>query len=177
MLGLELAPQAFCPDPNPCLVATTENGTVIQIDLNAPDLDDVIRSEPGARFSDLVFASDGTFYVVDCDDSDPPIGSRILEFGPAGNFVDDLTVDGRLDGIEIDEGGDRLLVVAGQTPGPDQVLEITLPLSPSSDVTALADIDVDDAFFPTGIIYDRLGDVAVRKGNNFTALQAESVGP
>src|SRR5262249_58923340 len=49
MLGLELAPRgSFCaPVPDPCLVATTDAGTVIVIDLTAPALDDVIRTQPG----------------------------------------------------------------------------------------------------------------------------------
>jgi hypothetical protein len=179
ILGLELAPASFCaPDPDPCLVATTENGKVIVIDLGSPNLTDVIRTEPGARLSDLVFASDGTLYVVDDDDDEiPPTRSRILELDQDGSLIDQVAVDGRVDGIEIDEGGDRLLATAQPAAGSDQLLEITLPISPSSDVTPIGTIDIDDGYFPTGIVYDRLGVSVSRKGNNFTGLEPKDTLP
>jgi hypothetical protein len=87
--------------------------------------------------------------------------------------VDTWTVDGRADGIEIDEGGNRLLVTT-EMAGGHLLLEIDLA---SDDVTALANINIDDGYFPTGIVYDRLGTAVVRQGNNSTALDAVDVRP
>jgi hypothetical protein len=81
---------------------------------------------------------------------------------------------GRPDGIEIDEGGDRLLVTSFFAVGGDRLLEVALA---DSQVTQIANIDIDEGFFPTGIVYDRLGTAIVRSGESFTSLDAVSVFP
>jgi hypothetical protein len=80
---------------------------------------------------------------------------------------------GRPDGIEIDEGGNRLLVTS-QTTGGDQLLAVDLD---TGGVTPLRDISIDDGFLPTGVVYDRLGTAVVRERDDKTSLCARSVLP
>ena len=86
-----------------------------------------------------------------------------------------------LTNAEIDEGGKRLLVTSRTAAG-DQLLAVDLRPPPRlGEVTQLARISIDDGFFPTGVIYDRLGTAVVRAvasdGMNSTALKAFSVAP
>jgi len=129
-----------------------------------------------AILPDLVFASDGTLYVLD-NGNDDPSPARVLTVTAAG-AVNDLGVSGQLgrpDGIEIDEGGDRLFLATAKAGG-DQVVAVG-PLSGAPVVTPLANVSIDDGFFPTGIVYDRLGRVVLRTGNTFTSLGGVSVFP
>jgi hypothetical protein len=119
------------------------------------------------HLSDLVFSSNGTLYAVDNNGST----SRILKVAPNGtatSFKDASTSLGLADGIEIDEGGQRLLVTT-QTVAGDKLLSIDLD---DKQLRTLADIDIDDAFQPTGVVYDRLGTVVFRELNDWTQLRA-----
>jgi sugar lactone lactonase YvrE len=181
ILGLELVPDDW-GRPSDLLVATTDDGRMFEIDPMDPLNSEEVSLNPDpplnsdSHLSDLVFSSEGTLYVLDNEGS---TDSRVLIVSPNGG-VDDLVVDpdeaaqlGRPDGIEIDEGGNRLLVTS-QTSAGDQLLAVDID---TGDVTALQDISTDDGFFPTGVIYDRLGTAVVRKGNNSAGLQAKSVFP
>ena len=111
---------------------------------------------------DLVFGSDGTLYVVSQDPGGvapelPVIWSR-PDGGAFGILVESAAL-GLPDGIAIDEGGGRLLVASNVGPESDQLLEVTLA---GGAVRALVDIDIDDGFFPSGVVYDGLGRAAVR---------------
>ncbi len=190
ILGLELAPAdfgAFVVKGD--LIATTSKGKVLSIDPLNPTPPTPIAtiaatstcglSPCPARLSDLVFASDGSvLYVLDNGASEVPGDPRILVGASNGTFTPLAGVDsaelGRPDGIEIDEGGNRLLVTMSTDAG-DQLLEV--PLEDPADVTPLANIVIDDAFFPTGIVCDRLGTAILRTGDGFTALDAVSVFP
>ena len=185
MLGLELAPPGFCAF-DPCLVAAidstaTRNGVVFEIDPNNPGQAQpvLLSGPPGVRFSDLVFASDGTLYVLDCDDdNDVPIESMILARSPGGG-ISELPVAARL---PMGSRSTKVAIACSSSARPQAPTSCSRSRSRCRsrrprDPVALADVDVDDGHFPTGIIYDRLGNVAVRRGNNSTALQAESVAP
>jgi sugar lactone lactonase YvrE len=179
VLGLELAPStfgAFAGD----LIATTSDGRVFAIDPASPNPPVAITLSPSAsRLSDLVFSSQGDLYLVDNGAST----SHILHVSPPANdqwTVNDLGAPagqlGQPDGIDIDEGADRLLVT--KTGGGDQLIAVALgPNPPAGTVTGVASIDIDDAFFPTGIVYDRLGTVVYHAGNSFIELRAVSVSP
>ena len=43
------------------------------------------------------------------------------------------------------------------------------------EVRALANFAIDDGYFPTGVVYDRLGTAVVHAGTNATALDAAPV--
>jgi len=120
-----------------------------------------------------VFRSDGTLYAVENDGSATP---RLLTIAADGT-VTRINVPkgqlGRPDGIEIDEGGKRLLVTSFFAVGGDKLLAVTLSNNPQ--VTQLASIDLDEGFFPTGIVYDRLGTAIVRSGETSTFLDAVPV--
>jgi len=173
VLGLELAPAGFSGFAGD-LVATTADGRVFAIDPQSPTPPaEITLSQAVSRLSDLVFAADGTLYVVDND----PATSRILKVVPNGTVTDLAAPPAQLfrpDGIEFDEGGQRLLVTTSTNAG-DQLLEVGIAIPAA--VTALANIAIDDGFFPTGIVYDRLGTAIVRRGDGFTALDAVSVFP
>jgi DNA-binding beta-propeller fold protein YncE len=80
---------------------------------------------------------------------------------------------GLADGIEIDEGGNRLLI-ASETAGGGRLLAVDRD---SGSVTALANIEIDVGFFPTGVVYDRLGTAVVRERDDATSLRGHSVAP
>ncbi len=189
LLGLEIAPLGFGGFGGQ-LVATTDGGEVWAIDPANPTspvcIVTITSSDHGlcgtmlpgspAILPDLVFASDGTLYVLD-NGNDDPSPARVLTVTAAG-AVNDLGVSGQLgrpDGIEIDEGGDRLFLATAKAGG-DQVVAVG-PLSGAPVVTPLANVSIDDGFFPTGIVYDRLGRVVLRTGNTFTSLGGVSVFP
>ena len=173
VLGLELAPAGFGSFGGD-LIATTQDGKVFAIDPLAPNpAAQITLTGPGAvaHLSDLVFDAAGKLYVIDNHET----SSRILRVAPDGTFVDLLAPQlGLADGIEIDEGGHRLLVTS-QTPG-GRLLAVNLDAIPAA-VTPLANISIDDSFFPTGVVYDRLGTAVFRQGNNSTSLRAVSVAP
>ncbi len=172
VLGLELAPTGFGAFGGD-LIASTADGLVFAIDPQSPNPPVAIPlSQPVSRLSDLVFSTEGALYVVDNGAST----SRILRVAPTGTVTDLGAPAGQLgrpDGIEIDEGGNRLLVTSS-TSGGDQLLAVDLG---TGGVTALANIDLDDGFFPTGVVYDRLGTAVLRQGDNSTALDAVDVTP
>ena len=174
LLGLELAPaQGFDPF-NGQLVATTADGHVFAIDPASPNPPTRITSSPiGARLSDLVFSSQGDLYVVDNGTSSSRI-LRVTSSGVATDLQASTALLGRADGIEIDEGANRLLVTSDKAT--DQLLAVGLGTIPAP-VTGLANIDISDGFLPTGVIYDRLGSALVRVGEAFTALDAVDVSP
>jgi hypothetical protein len=179
VLGLERVPKKrFDPfgfDPySGQLVATTQDGNVYVIDPQSATFTKITATPIGSRLSDLVFSANGTLYVVD----NGPTTSRILRVAPNGtatNLQAPPSPLGLPDGIEIDEGGQRLFV-ASQTAGGGQLLAVSLGSIPAT-VTALANFSIDDGFFPTGVVYDGLGAVMLRQGNNSTSLHAVSVSP
>jgi hypothetical protein len=185
VLGLEIAPAGFGAFGGH-LVATTEGGDVFAIDPAAPVRVDIVSEIPTtsgmpAPLSDLVFALDGTLYVLDNASTTDPGDPRVLIVAPDGN-VDDLGANpgqlGQADGIEIDEGGERLLVVVSDDEGGDQLVAVSLEPALPGEVTPLADLsNVDDGYFPTGVVYDRLGTAVVREGDAFTRLGAYSALP
>jgi sugar lactone lactonase YvrE len=178
VLGLELAPGGFGSFGGQ-LIATTSEGEVIAIDPQSPTptvLIATITATPSgspARLSDLVFTEDGVLYVLDNGQSAVAGNPRVLQVAADGTVTPlALPAGSRLgqpDGIEIDEGGQRLLVATSFDNDVDQVLQITLG---TVTVTPLANVDIDDAFFPTGIVYDRLGTAIVRLGDTSTSLLA-----
>jgi hypothetical protein len=174
VLGLELAPAIGFGSFGGHLIATTSAGELLAIDPLSPNpVAEITPSGPLTTLIDLVFASDGTLYVVEDGPSTAP---RLLMIAPDGTVTPLATGSGKLgqpDGIEIDEGGDRLLVTS-VFGGGDRLLEVALA---NSQVNKIADIDIDFGFFPTGIVYDRLGTVIVRSGDTFTSLDAVSVFP
>ena len=80
---------------------------------------------------------------------------------------------GRPDGIELDEGGGRLLVTSAFA-STNRLLAVALS---DAKITQLATIDIDEGFFPSGIVYDRLGSVVYRQGDTATSLDAVSIFP
>lgn len=181
VMGLELAPPGFAGFGG-WLFATTGidtvdgTGEMFAIDPESPNPPvQITLSQPVSHLSDLVFSTDGVLYLVDNNTST----SRILRVAVTGT-TGTVTVLagpsvqlGLADGIEIDEGGDRLLV-ASETAGGGQLLAVDRD---SGAVTALANISIDDGFFPTGVVYDRLGTAVVRERNDATSLRAHSVAP
>lgn len=159
VLGLEWAPPSseFAGG----LVATTEAGDVVEIDpVSGAQTPVGVLPLP---LPDLVFASDGTLYVV-AQDPDAVGPSAIWERPDGGAFgiLVQSAALGLPDGIAIDEGGARLLVASNVGPESDQLLEVTLG---AGAVRALVDIDIDDGFFPSGVVYDGLGRVGVRSSD------------
>jgi hypothetical protein len=175
VLGLELAPAIGFGSFGGQLVATTETGELLVIDPLSPNPPaEITPSETLATLIDLVFASDGTLYVVEDGPSTAP---RVLTIAPDGTVTRLATGSGKLgqpDGIEIDEGDARLLVTSNFGVGVDRLLEVVLS---NSQVNQIANIDIDFGFFPSGIVYDRLGTAIVRSGDLFTSLDAVSVFP
>jgi len=184
VLGLELAPPTFGSFGGQ-LIATTEDGRIFAIDPQSPTtpvtIATVALNPPSvSHLVDLVFAITGELYVVENNETT----SHILRVSPTGtvtNLQASTTELGLADGIEIDEGADRLLVTS-QTSAGFQLLEVSLGSIPAT-VKALAGptstppFEIDDGFFPTGVVYDRLGTVVYRKGNLNTQLGAASVAP
>jgi DNA-binding beta-propeller fold protein YncE len=182
VLGLELAPPTFGSFGGQ-LIATTEDtagNTIFAIDPAAPSSFVTIPlSQPVSHLADLVFASTGELYAVENNGSvDIASASRILRITSSGTVTVIAASSSQLgaaDGIEIDEGGDRLLVTS-QTAGGFQLLEVSLGAIPAT-VKSLANIQIDDGFRPTGVIYDRLGTAVFRQSNANTQLGAVSVAP
>jgi DNA-binding beta-propeller fold protein YncE len=178
VLGLELAPalpsgQGFDPF-NGQLIATTADGHVFAIDPESPTPPTRITAGPiGTHLVDAVFSSAGLLYVVDNDETTARI-LRVTSSGAATNLQASTTLLGRADGIEIDEGANRLLVTTDKSP--DQLLAVSLAGIPAA-VTGLANIDINDGFFPTGVVYDRLGTAVVHAGEIATALVPIDVSP
>jgi hypothetical protein len=174
VLGLELAPTTGFGSFGGHLIATTSSGELLAIDPLSPNPPaEITPSETLTTLIDLVFASDGTLYAVEDGPSTAP---RILTIAPDGTVTRLATGSGKLgqpDGIEIDEGSDRLLVTSVFGSG-DQLLEVALS---NSQVTQIATIDIDTGFNPTGIVYDRLGTAIVRSGETSTSLDAVSIFP
>jgi hypothetical protein len=171
ILGLEIAPAGFTGFAGD-LIATTQDGRIIPIDPGSQTAAAPIV-QGLSHLVDLVFSASGTLYVVENNEST----SRILRIASNG-MVSDLGVPlaqlGRADGIEIDEGGNRLLV-ASETAAGGQLLSVDLRPARLGEVRALADFTIDNGFFPTGVVYDRLGTAVVRQGDNSTSLRAFSV--
>lgn len=174
VLGLELAPATGFGSFGGHLIATTSEGELLAIDPLSPNPPaEITPSETLTTLIDLVFASDGTLYAVEDGPSTAP---RLLTIAADGTVTRLATGSGKLgqpDGIEIDEGGDRLLVTS-VFGGGDQLLEVALA---NSQVNQIASIDIDAGFNPSGIVYDRLGTAIARSGENSTSLDAVSVFP
>ena len=174
VLGLELAPTGFGSFGGQ-LIATTSTGELLAIDPLSPNpVAEITPSETLTTLIDLVFSSDGTLYVLEDGPSTAP---RLLTIAADGTVTRLTTGAGKLgqpDGIEIDEGGERLLVTSIFAVGGDQLLEVALT---NSQVNQIANLDIDAGFNPTGIVYDRLGTVIVRSGDISTSLDAVSVFP
>jgi hypothetical protein len=199
VLGLELAPPTFgsfggeliatteCEDQGVHPACTSSNtGHMYAIDPVAPTVPfEIPLAQPVAHLVDLVFATTGELYVVENNEST----SRILRITAGGAVTDLAAPTGQLglaDGIEIDEGAGRLLVTSQKTGFGSQLLEVSpLTASPASPATVKAlagptstpPFEIDDGFFPTGVVYDRLGTVVFRAKNNTTRLGAVSVAP
>ena len=180
ILGLELEPDDQGRPSGP-LVATTDTGRMFEIDpvdpLNSREISLNPPLSSNSRLSDLVFSTEGTLYVLD---NEPSSASRILIVSLEDGSVEDLVTNpveaaqlGRPDGIEIDEGGNRLLVTS-QTAAGDRLLAVAIA---TGEVTTLRTISIDDGFLPTGVVYDRLGTAVVRKGNVSAGLQPQDVRP
>ena len=182
LLGLEIAPAGFGAFAGH-LVATTDAGGVIAIDPEAPVPVDVVPAPIlttnglPAPLSDLVFSLDAMLYVVDHGTPPPDPGvPRVLIVEPDGSvavLAASLVQLSQADGIEIDEGGERLFVVTSDEVNGDQLVEVSRI---DGSVTPLVDlVDLDSGFFPTGVVYDRLGTAVVRQQDDFTALGAFDV--
>jgi sugar lactone lactonase YvrE len=181
VLGLELAPPGFAGFGG-WLIATTgidtdptpDTGEMFAIDPQNPaQYVQISLTQPVSNLSDLVFSTDGELYVVDNNAST----SRILQVAVAGTTgtVTVLTASAQLglvDGIEIDEGGNRLLV-ASEKGSSGQLLAVDL--GAGNQVTALSNFSIDRGFFPTGVVYDRLGTAVVHQGELSTSLHAAPV--
>ena len=182
VLGLEIAPPTFGGFGGH-LIATTEDGRMFAIDPESPSTPvQISLSGPGlpvTHLVDLVFASTGELYAVDNNGNvDVATAARILGITPAGVvtvIAPSSSALGAADGIEIDEGGDRLLVTT-ETVGGFQLIEVSLGAIPAT-VKTLANIQIDNGFFPTGVVYDRLGTAVFRQGDANTQLGAVSVQP
>jgi glucose/arabinose dehydrogenase len=175
VLGLEIAPPTGFGSFGGQLVATTSAGEVLVIDSLSPNPPAKITpSQTLHQLSDLVFASNGTLYAGENGGSSP----RLLTISADGTVVGLNTGSGQLgnpDGIEIDEGGKRLLVTSHRFPSADRLLAVALS---NAQVSQLAIIDIDFGINPTGIVYDRLGTVVVRGGGETsTSLNAVSIYP
>jgi hypothetical protein len=175
VLGLEIAPPTGFGSFGGQLVATTSAGEVLVIDSLSPNPPaEITPSQTLHQLSDLVFASNGTLYAVENGGSSP----RLLTIAADGTVVPLNTGPGQLgnpDGIEIDEGGKRLLVTSYRFPSADRLLAVALS---NAQVSQLATIDIDFGIYPTGIVYDRLGTVVVHGGGNTsTSLDAVSIYP
>ena len=175
VLGLELAPAVGFGSFGGHLIATTEAGELLAIDPLSPNPPaEITPSGTLTTLIDLVFASDGTLYAVEDGPSSAP---RVLTIAANGAVTQLATGSGKLgqpDGIEIDEGGDRLLVTSVFSGG-DKLLEVRLA---NSQVNQIRNIDIDTGFNPTGIVYDRLGTAIVRSGGETsTSLDAVSIFP
>jgi DNA-binding beta-propeller fold protein YncE len=185
VLALELAPATFGGFGGQ-LVASTEDGRLFVIDPASPSTPvEIALSESVTHLVDLVFASTGELYAVENDGSDDLAdSSRILRISATGTVTQiapSSALLGAADGIEIDEGGDRLLL-ATQNSGGFQIIEASLGAIPATlaslgGQTSTPPVEIDDGFFPTGIVYDRLGTVVYRRGNTSTQLGAISVQP
>jgi hypothetical protein len=174
VLGLEIAPADGFGSFGGHLIATTEVGEIFAIDPLAPNPPaEIVPTETLTLASDLVFASDGTLYVLAEDDSSTPRLLTIAADGTANILSTGGGKLGRPDGIEIDEGGDRLLVT-GDFNGGDRLLEVVLS---NTQVNQIASIDIDEGFNPTGVVYDRLGTAIVRSGDSATSLDAVAIFP
>jgi sugar lactone lactonase YvrE len=174
VLGLELAPAGFGSFGGH-LIATTSAGEIFAIDPQSPNPPAQITPNPAVTcLNDLVFASDGTLYAVENDGATTPHLVTVAADGTVTRLSTGSGKLGRPDGIEIDEGGKRLLVTSFFSSG-DQLLAVALS---NSQVTQLASIDLDFGINPTGIVYDRLGTAIVRGGGEITTtLDAVSVFP
>ncbi|HKA14791.1 MAG TPA: hypothetical protein VKH41_07225 [Myxococcota bacterium] len=175
VLGLELAPAGFGSFGG-FLIATTDAGEIFAIDPQSPNPPaQITPSQMLTTLNDIVFASDGTLYAVENDGSATPHLLTIAANGTVSRLATAPGQLGRPDGIEIDEGGKRLLVTSFFAVGGDKLIAVALS---NARVTQLASIDIDNGFFPTGIVYDRLGTVILRGGgDNSTSLDAVSVFP
>ncbi|MGH7338047.1 MAG: hypothetical protein ACREI7_10735, partial [Myxococcota bacterium] len=175
VLGLELAPASGFGSFGGHLVATTSAGEIFAIDPQSPNPPaEITPSETLTTLNDLVFASDGALYVLENDGESTP---RLLEIAADGTVTRLTTGSGKLgrpDGIEIDEGGERLLVTSVFAIGGDQLLEVALS---NARVNQIASLDIDAGFNPSGIVYDRLGTVIVRSRDDATSLDAVSIFP
>jgi hypothetical protein len=184
LLGLELAPDTFGGFGGH-LVASTEAGEVLTIDPAAPapslltSIDSTNPPDP-AILSDLVFASDGRLFVL--DNGRTGVDGQVLEVESNGT-IEALVVDpivlGLPEGVEMDEGENRLLIASADDLGLDQLIEVKLGADGAGDesIGVIANLTLDDGFFPTGIVYDRLGTVIIRQLNEFTSIEAFPVAP
>jgi sugar lactone lactonase YvrE len=189
VLGLEIAPPGFGSFGHD-LVATTADGRIFAIDPMSPSTPVPITLSPplpaASHLVDLVFASTGELYAVENNETTSRI-LRISSTGTVTNLSAPTSALGLADGIEIDEGARRLLVTS-QTAAGFQLLQVSpltaSPVSPAT-VTALAgptNFRFSAGFFPTGVVYDRLGTVVYRSidsvlGDTVTELGAVSVAP
>jgi hypothetical protein len=173
VLGLELAPAGFGSFGGR-LVATTSAGEMLVIDPQSPTPVTAITPNPSiTALNDLVFASDGTLYALENSGSGTPHVLSIAANGTVTPFSTSPGQLGRPDGIEIDEGGGHLLVTSAFS-STNRLLAVALS---NANVTQLATIDIDEGFFPSGIVYDRLGTVIYRRGDTATSLDAVSIFP
>jgi sugar lactone lactonase YvrE len=175
VLGLEFAPATGFGSFGGHLIATTSAGEIFAIDPLSPNPPAPITPSQALKsLNDLVFSSSGTLYALENDGSATP---RLLSIAADGTVTHLSTPGGQLgrpDGIEIDEGGKRLLV-ASYFPSGDKLLAIALS---NTNVTQLVAIDLDFGINPTGVVYDRLGTAIVRGGGETTTtLDAVSVFP
>src|SRR6185503_1650471 len=117
VLGLELAPANGFGSFGGHLIATTSAGEIFAIDPLAPNPPAEITpiGETLTLANDLVFASNGTLYVLGEDGSATPRVFTIAANGIATRLSTGGGKLGKPDGIEIDEGGGRLLVTADFT--------------------------------------------------------------
>jgi sugar lactone lactonase YvrE len=171
--GLEIAPPTGFGSFGGQLVATTSAGELFVIDPLSPNPPTAITpSQTITSLNDLVFSSDGILYAVENDGSTTPHLLTIAADGTVTQFSTGPGKLGRPDGIEIDEGGKRLLVTSFFSNG-DKLLAVALS---NAQVTQLHAIDLDFGTFPTGIVYDRLGTVVLRGGGeDTTSLDAISI--
>ena len=189
VLGLEIAPPGFGSFGHD-LIATTEDGRVFAIDpAAASTFDEITLNQSVSHLVDLVFASTGELYVVENNgSSNLASASRILKITPTSGTSANVSVVapsssalGAADGIEIDEGARRLLVTS-QTAAGFQLLQVSIDTGAVTPLAGPTNFRFSAGFFPTGVVYDRLGTVVYRSidsvlGDTVTELGAVSVAP
>ena len=155
--GLVIAPATFGAYGGQLIVAEN-NGGIYAVDQSLGSPTPVLIVNIGGTASDLIFGSDGTLYVA------ANTADKIVTVTAAGVVTDFATGLGEPGGLAIDDDGGRLFVAAENN---DVLKQVTIPGGVVS--TNPVNVDFDDGFWPSQIIYDAEGNL-VLMGNGETDL-------